>query len=269
MTEATASPSPTIAVEPPGRTSFGSLLAKTEIDTRLFGMVIALAIIWLGFNFMSGGTFITPRNLWNLSVQSSSTAIMATAMVLIIVSRNIDLSIGSMLGFIGYTMAMAQSDWIPHGLGLGFEQPYTWIVVLLFGIAIGAAIGALQGALVSYGGIPAFIVTLGGFLVWRGLIFRYAQGQTISPLDTTFQMLGGGTVGTRVGALGETFSWLLGIIGCVAIVYTLWAGRRRRRRYDFPVRPMWAEVLLGGVGCVAVLAAIWMLNSYPLPPLVA
>jgi D-xylose transport system permease protein len=206
MTEVPAGSIPSVAVAPPPRTSVGSLFRKTEIDTRLFGMVIALAIIWVGFNILSGGTFITPRNLWNLSVQSSSTAVMATGMVLIIVSRNIDLSIGSMLGFIGYTMAIAQSQWIPDTLGLGLDQPYTWILALVIGIALGAAIGAFQGALVSYGGIPAFIVTLGGFLVWRGLIFRYAQGVTLSPLDTNFQMLGGGVVGTRVGALGDVLS---------------------------------------------------------------
>ena len=102
MTEVSAAPSPSVAVAPPPRTSAASLFKKTEIDTRLFGMIIALAIIWIGFNVLSDGNFITPRNLWNLSVQSSSTAIMATGMVLIIVSRNIDLSIGSMLGFIGY-----------------------------------------------------------------------------------------------------------------------------------------------------------------------
>ena len=78
--------------------SLRSLLASTEVDTRLLGMVAALAIIWIGFNLMSGGLFLTPRNLWNLSVQSSSIAIMATGMVLIIVSRNIDLSVGSLLG---------------------------------------------------------------------------------------------------------------------------------------------------------------------------
>ena len=170
---------------------------------------------------------------------------MATGMVLIIVSRNIDLSIGSMLGFVGYTMAMLQSDWLPKGLGLGFEQPYTFVVALALGVALGAAIGALQGFIVSYGQVPAFIVTLGGFLVWRGLIFRYAQGQTIAPLDTNFQMLGAGTVtanGVRVGALGEQASWILGIVICVGIVYSLWTGRRRRQRYGFPLRPMWAEV---------------------------
>src|ERR1700682_3524058 len=204
-------------------------LRVLEIDTRMLGMLGALLIIWIGFNILSGGTFLSPRNLWNLSVQSASIAIMATGMVLIIVSRNIDLSVGSMLGFLGYTMAMLQAILIPHSVGLGFGQPYTWVVTLVVGIALGFAIGGLQGFIVAFGGVPSFIVTLGGLLVWRGLLFRYAQGQTIAPLDTTFQMLGGGTVGTRVGALGEWPSWILGALICLGIVGTLIASRRRKR----------------------------------------
>ena len=244
-------------------------LAYLEIDTRLVGMLVALLVIWVGFNAVSGGTFLTARNLWNLSVQSASIAIMATGMVLIIVSRNIDLSVGSMLGFLGYTMAMLQAVWIPQSLGLGLERPFTWVVTLVIGILFGAAIGAFQGFIVAYGGVPSFIVTLGGLLVWRGLIFRYAQGQTIAPLDTNFQMLGGGTVGTRVGALGEVLSWVLAFGLSAGIVYTLFMSRRRRRRYGFPVRPMWAEVMLGVVGCAIVLGVIGVANSYPLPPNVA
>src|SRR6266550_2481500 len=221
-----------------------SLLRPLEVDTRLLGLVGALAVIWVAFDVLSAGTFLSPRNLWNLSVQSASIGIMATGMVLIIVSRNIDLSVGSMLGFLGYTMAMLQAVWIPQSLGLGFEKPYTWIVALVVGIALGAL--------------------LGGLLVWRGLIFRYAQGQTIAPLDTTFQMLGGGVVGTRVGALGEWPSWGLGAVICVAIVL-LQIAARRRRRYGFPVRPMWAEVLVGAVTCGVVLGTVWVANSYPLP----
>lgn len=245
------------------------VLQALEIDTRMLGMIAALIVIWIGFNVLSGGTFLSARNLWNLSVQSASIAIMATGMVLIIVSRNIDLSVGSMLGFLGYTMAMLQSVWIPQSLGLGLEQPYTWVVTLVFGIALGAAIGGLQGFVVAFGGVPSFIVTLGGLLVWRGLIFRYAQGQTIAPLDRTFQMLGGGTVGTNVGALGEWPSWILGVVISLGIVGTLIASRRRKRRYGFPVRPMWAEVLVGVVACGIVLGTVWVANSYPLPPAVA
>ena len=235
----------------------------------MLGLIGALAVIWIAFDIVSGGTFLSPRNLWNLSVQSASIGIMATGMVLIIVSRNIDLSVGSMLGFIGYTMAMLQAVWIPQNLNLGFGQPYTWIAALLAGILLGAFIGGLQGFIVAFGGVPSFIVTLGGLLVWRGLIFRYAQGQTIAPLDTTFQMLGGGVVGTRVGALGEWPSWGLGAVICVAIVLLQIAARRRRRRYGFPVRPMWAEFLVGAVTCGVVLGTVWVANSYPLPVNVA
>jgi len=250
-------------------TPAASVLRSLEIDTRMLGMLAALIVIWVAFNVLSGGTFLSARNLWNLSVQSASIAIMATGMVLIIVSRNIDLSVGSMLGFLGYTMAMFQAVWVPQSLGLGLEQPYTWVVTVVIGIVLGAAIGGLQGFVVAYGGVPSFIVTLGGLLVWRGLLFRYQQGQTIAPLDRTFQMLGGGTVGTNVGALGEWPSWILGAVLCLGIVGTLIASRRRKRRYGFPVRPMWAELLVGAVTCGVVLGTVWVANSYPLPPAVA
>ena len=262
MTEANAAQSATR--EPPNR-SLRSLLFAMELDTRLLGMLVALAVIWVTFHLWSGGNFITARNLWNLSVQSASIAIMATGMVLIIVSRNIDLSVGAVLAFVGYTMAMVQAEWIPKTLGLGFDQPYTWLVALAVGVVLGAAIGGLQGVLVAYGGVPSFIVTLGGLLVWRGLIFRYQQGQTVAPLDGIFQLLGGGPK----GALGAEFSWLVGAVACAGILYTLWASRRRRRRYDFPVRPMWAEVLIGAVVVVVLLGAVWVANSYPWPPALA
>jgi D-xylose transport system permease protein len=239
-----------------------SLLAAAEIDTRLIGMIAALVIIWVGFNIISGGNFLTPRNLFNLSVQSASIAIMATGMVLIIVSRNIDLSVGSVLAFVGYTMAMAQTDWLPNALGLGLGHPATWIIVLIMGVIIGAGIGAIHGFIVAYGGVPSFIVTLGGLLVWRGLIFRYQQGQTIAPMDPTFRLLGGGG---PEAALGATLSWVLGAVICVGIGYTLFMARRRRRRYGFPLRPMWAEVAIALVSFGVVLAAVAVANAYPWP----
>jgi D-xylose transport system permease protein len=263
MSEATAVP-PTTTGEPRSR-SWRSALTALELDTRLLGMIGALAVIWVFFHIVSGGNFITPRNLWNLSVQSSSIAIMATGMVLIIVSRNIDLSVGSMLGFIGYTMAMVQVQWLPNALGVSYNEPWIWVVALAVGLALGAVVGGVTGFIVSYGGVPSFIVTLGGLLVWRGLIFRYAQGQTLAPLNETFQLFGGGPK----GSLGDTLSWVLGALACAGIVYTLWAGRRRKRRYGFPVRAMWAEVAVGVVGCAAVLVAVWVANSYPWPPALA
>jgi D-xylose transport system permease protein len=237
------------------------LLATAEIDTRLVGMFAALAIIWILFNIVSDGLFLTPRNLWNLSVQTSSIGIMATGMVLIIVSRNIDLSIGSILGFTGYAMVMLQAIWLPTTLGLGLNQPWYWVVALAFGIALGAGIGAFQGVIISYLKVPAFIVTLGGLLVWRGLIFELQSGQTIAPVDPTFRLLGGGPT----GSIGDTGSLIFGLIACLGIVATLIAGRRRRAKYGFPLRPIWAEITIAIVGCAAVIGFVWVANSYPWP----
>src|SRR5882672_12709926 len=214
------------ALPPPSERSFAALLRSLDVDTRLIGMIVALGIIWIGFQIGSGGLFLTSRNLWNLSVQSASIAIMASGMVLIIVSRNIDLSVGSLLGFLGYTMAMVQAQWIPNALHLGFNQPYTWLVALAVGLVVGAVIGGFQGLIVAYGRVPSFIVTLGGFLVWRGLIFRFAQGQTLGPMDSTFQIIGGAP---GVGSAGELTSWIIGILACVAIVFSIMSSRRRRR----------------------------------------
>jgi D-xylose transport system permease protein len=266
MSEATTTPSAAEGQATGGGSQGGrsvrSVLSALELDTRLLGMIVALAVIWVFFNILSGGNFITPRNLWNLSVQSSSIAIMATGMVLIIVSRNIDLSVGSMLGLIGYIMAMIQVIWLPQVFGVSYHEPWIWVVALGAGIAIGAGIGAISGTIIAYLGVPSFIVTLGGLLVWRGLIFRFQQGQTLAPLNDIFALLGGGPK----GSLGDTFSWILGGLICLGIIYTLWAGRRRKRRYGFPARPLWAEVLVGVIGCAAVLATVYLANSYTWPP---
>lgn len=237
------------------------LVAATEIDTRLAGMLVALAIIWIGFNIVSGGLFLTPRNLWFLSVQTAVIAIMATGMVLVIVSREIDLSVGSSLGFIGYAMAMLQSEWIPNSLGLGYEQPYTWIVTVIFGLALGALIGGIHGWTIAYVGVPSFIVTLGGLLIWRGLIFRFNQGQTVAPLDPTFELLGGGPE----GSLGEAGSYALGLLACLVIAFSVITTNRRRRRYGFPERPRWAQVAVVVAGVIAVMGFVWVMNQYPWP----
>jgi D-xylose transport system permease protein len=246
------------------RTSWKELNRTFELDTRLLGMIAAIAVIWLGFHLMSDGKFITSRNLWNLSVQSASIAIMATGMVLIIVTRNIDLSVGSLLGFLGYTMALVQTDGMISLFGLNVTidglkgEWYTWIVAVALGVALGAFIGLIQGSLVAYIGIPAFIVTLGGYLAWRGLIFRTGgkQGQTLSPLDETYRYLGG----APERSLGDWKSWLLAILVCAGIILSLLLSRRRRQTHGLAVRPVWADATLGVVGCGAVLLGVWWIT---------
>lgn len=243
----------------PARRSFRKLVRATEIDTRMLGMLALLLVIWVGFNALSDGTFLTPRNMWNLTVQTSVVAIMATGMVLVIVSRNIDLSVGSMLGFLGMFIALLQREWLPQLIG--FDQWYTWIIALAAGLLLGAIVGMLQGAVVAYAAVPSFIVTLGGLLVWRGLAWVMASGRTIAPMDSSFQLLGGGARGN----VGGTVSWIIGAVACIAIVLLLVSRRRTRVKFGFRVRPLWVDLALGLVGCGAVLFAVWYLNRYSLP----
>ena len=245
------------ATEAPTRQA--TLLRSLEIDTRLLGMLGAVLVIWIAFHIWSGGTFLTPRNLWNLTVQTSAVAIMATGMVLVIVTRNIDLSVGSMLAVIGMAMALLQAEILPDWLG--FDHWATWIIALLAGIALGAVLGAFQGAIIAYVGVPSFIVTLGGLLAWRGVAWWMASGRTIAPMDSTFQLLGGGARGN----IGGTWSWVVGIVACVGIITVLVTGRRRRLKFGFALRPNWADISIGVVGCGVVLGAVGYLNRYFLP----
>src|SRR5437764_10860108 len=153
-----------VAVESPLKRFFRA----TEIDTRLLGMVGALLLIWVGFQifgqYWTGeGVFLTPRNLWNLLVQTSAIAVMSTGMVLIIVMRHIDLSVGSMLSFIGVVTGVAQVYWLAPWLGS--DNPFILVIGVVVALGMGALVGAFNGFLVAYAGIPSFIVTLGWLIV--------------------------------------------------------------------------------------------------------
>lgn len=239
-------------------------LQATEINTRLLGMIGALLLIWGGFHlygavFNGQGAFITPRNLWNLMVQTSSIGIMATGMVLVIVTRNIDLSVGSLIGVTGMAMGLLQVEILPNIVGIGHWS--VWVITAIVGLALGTLIGALQGWLIAYRGIPSFIVTLGGLMVWRGMAFLSAGGKTIAPVDANFALLGGGPYGT-LGAVG---SWIVGALAAAGVIWMIVAGRASRRKHDFPLRPMWAEYVLGALGVGLIAGSVMVVNAYPWP----
>ena len=213
----------------------GRFFKATELDTRMLGMIGALLLIWILFDIFSGGLFLTPRNLWNLSVQTASIAVMATGMVLVIVTRNIDLSVGSVLGFVGMIMAVTQAEILPQYIG--FDNPFTWLIAVLVGVVIGGLIGALHGYVIAYLGVPAFIVTLGGLLVWRGAAWWVTSGRTVAPMDSTFRLIGGGPA----GSIGAMASWIVGLVACAAIIALIASARRQRQRFQFPLRPLWAD----------------------------
>lgn len=245
------------------RSGIGSLVRSSGFDPRLVGMVAALVIIWVGFQIMSGGTFLSSRNLWNLTVQFSSVAIMATGMVLVIVSRNIDLSVGSVLAVVGVAMGLLQAEILPGLIGRG--HPLVWVIALAAGLALGALIGAFQGAIIAYLSVPSFIVTLGGLLVWRGVAFVMSNGRTISPLDPTFRRIGGGSSGT----IGGAWSWVVAFVAVAGVILLLVSARRQRKRFGLQLRPIWAEAVAVAFVGVLVLGGTAVLNRYYLPEALA
>ncbi len=267
MSDASTSSNPAMQEEGPVR----RFMRATEIDIRMLGMAAALILIWCAFDIASGilrgdfggllgGSFLTPRNIWTLLVQTSSIAVMSTGMVLIIVMRQIDLSVGSMLSLIAVAGAVLQVFRLGPLLGVG--HPAIWILGVVSVIAMGAAVGAFNGWLTAYAKIPSFIVTLGGLIAYSGLAFLLARGETVAPMDKTFEIFGGGI---PLSWLGPTMSWLVALIVCAGIVYGIVNGRRQRQRFKFPLRPVWAEVFLAAAGSAAVLGATQIMNSYPWP----
>ena len=235
------------------------LVRSMELDVRLLGMIVALVVIWVVLDLLTGGRFLTPRNLFNLSVQTASVAVMATGMVFVIVTRHIDLSVGSVLGVIAMAMGVLQAELLPEVLG--FNHPATWILTVLAGIALGAAIGGLQGWVIGYLGVPAFIVTLGGLLVWRGAAWWTTTGRTVAPLDTTFVMFGGGIAGT----LGAALSWAFAVAMIALVVYAAINARRRRVLFHFPLKPLWADGVTVGAVSLAIAGFVAVMNAYPVP----
>ena len=120
---------------------------------------------------------------------------MATGMVLVIVSRNIDLSVGSTVGVIAMAYALLMTDWLPNILGIALDSPLMWILALALGLSLAVGIGALQGFIIAYIGVPSFIVTLGGLLSLRGIVWLLSSGAAVSGLNETFQLFGGGAHG--------------------------------------------------------------------------
>ena len=223
------------------------------LDPRMLSMLLALAAIWVVLEVGTGGLFLTPRNLYNLSIQTSVNAIISCGMVFVIVARQIDLSVGSLLAFTGMIITFTQVQWIESHPGVG------WLFSIAVGLAAGGAVGLFQGWWIAYRGLPALVVTLAGLLMYRGAAFQVAEGQTIAPLDETYQRLGGGPV----GSLGVGPSWIAGALGCVWLAWHVWSTRRDSAKYTDEAPPAWIDLIKVALGAAAILGFVAVMVSYP------
>ncbi|HLL75569.1 MAG TPA: sugar ABC transporter permease [Pyrinomonadaceae bacterium] len=229
------------------QTRLGGLKIPTDA-LRAYTMLFALVVIWIAFQWATEGLFLGPRNFSNLMRQAAVTGVLATGMLMVIVAGQIDLSVGSVVGLAGGVAAITQG-WLGWGLAPS----------LAAGVAVGLLIGAAQGALVAYLNIPAFIVTLGGLLAWRGAILGLSKGETIPIVLPGFKAIGQDYVGPSVG-------WALAAVGVAAVAWAAYRRAGARRRYGLEAQGRAATVLRVVLPAGTIVAFVYWMNSYELAP---
>ncbi|MDQ4051599.1 MAG: sugar ABC transporter permease [Actinomycetota bacterium] len=197
-------------------------------NIRQYGMIIALAAIVILFQITTDGILLKPLNVSNLVVQNAQILILAIGMVLVIVARHIDLSVGSVAAFVGAVGAILMT-----------KHDVPWMLAVILCLALGALIGAWHGFWVAYVGIPAFIVTLASMLLFRGLTLVVLEGATVGGLPEGFKDIGNGflpEVGPDTGLHNLTIA--LGLFLVALLVVLDWRKRAASKRYSFEVLPL-------------------------------
>lgn len=227
-----------------------NVLRQLAIDWRLVLMGAVLVATAIVFNILSDGLFLSPENLYNIAQQTAVVGIVATVVVLVIVARHIDLSVGSVMGFVGVLIAT-----------LMYTAGWHWVEASLAGLAVAIAVSLYQGALTAMLGVPSFVVTLGGLMSFRGAAFLVADGKTQPVNDAFFQRLGGGFD----GAIGVQASWALAAVLVAALVLQTVLRRRAKAAYDVPNPPLWLDALVAAVPALIVVGFVATMNAYQIP----
>lgn len=231
-------------------TSSSSLWRNAGIDWRLALMCTVLAVMAAVFHVMSGGIFLKPENLYNIAQQTAVVGIVSTVMVLVIVARHIDLSVGSVMGFVGVLIAYLQ-----------YTSGWSWPASVLAGLAVALLVSVYQGGLTAVLGVPSFVVTLGGLMSFRGAAFLVADGKTQPVSDEFFLTLGGG----YDGAIGTTASWVLGGVVCVGLLLRMLVKRRAKAQHEMPQQPMVVDLLMVAVPALLLLLFVAAMTGYQIP----
>jgi putative multiple sugar transport system permease protein len=220
---------------PPGatpRVPLSQRLSGLGGDARQYGIFGALVLIVLLFQVLTDGRLLMPNNVAALFQQNAYVMILSMGMVMVIVAGHIDLSVGSVVAFVGGVVAISMTDWGLH-----------WALAVLLGLVIGGLVGAWQGYWVAYVGVPAFIVTLAGMLIFRGLALVIV-GETISGLPSEFNKIANGSLPNFLGFLGDmdVVTLLIGGLALAAFVFTQFRARAQLRKHELHVEPTGAFI---------------------------
>ena len=229
-----------------------SLKTLFKNNVREYGMLIALIAIMVFFQITTKGTLMRPVNITNLVLQNSYIVIMALGMLLVIISGWIDLSVGSVVGFIGAVAAV---------LLVRYDVHYMLAILICF--VIGGLIGAWHGFWVSYLKIPAFIVTLSGFLLFRGLTLTLLDGESVGPFPVQFQRMSSGFIPDIFSVPGIHITTLIiGALLSACLIYLDVISRQNQRKYNLEVIPLGLFVVKNAIITGAVMGLCWLMASY-------
>jgi D-xylose transport system permease protein len=229
---------------------FLQAMRRSAIDWRLVFMAVILAVVTIVFHVLSKGIFLSPENLYNVAQQTAVVGIVSTVMVLIIVARQIDLSVGSALGLVGVLIAWLQ-----------YSMNWSWPASCLAGLAVALLVSVYQGWLTAYLGVPSFVVTVGGLMSLRGAAFLVADGKTQPVSNDTFLMLGGGID----GGIGVTNTWILALLASLALIVRMMLRRRASLKHGMSNQALWIDALTVAVPIVLILGFAAVMNQYRIP----
>jgi len=252
ITEPVTPRPPTNADVAPPQTMLGGIKFPTDA-LRAYTMVLALIVIWAIFAYATNGIFLEARNFSNLMRQTAVTGVLAVGMLMVILTGQIDLSVGSLVGLTGSIAAILMT-WM--GMGI--------VPSLAAGIATGIAVGALHGALVAYANIPSFIVTLGGLLAWRGVVKGITKGNTIPAELASFKVIGRSYISPMTG-------YAIAALAVAAIAWLAISRSQARTRLGLAASNTLGTALRIVVPSALVVGFIVELNAYagvPVPVIV-
>nr|MBP9643497.1 sugar ABC transporter permease [Budvicia sp.] len=215
-----------------------------KINLQVFVMLAAIVAIIIFFSVATDGAYISPRNISNLLRQTAITGILAVGMVFVIISAEIDLSVGSMMGLLGGAAAI-------FDVWFGWPLPLTIVVTLVMGLLL----GAWNGWWVAYRKVPSFIVTLAGMLAFRGILVGITNGTTVSPTSNAMSQIGQSYLSDGLG---------FGIGFAVMVLFVIWQWRQRTHRQSLglPVTSKSSDVGRQTMMAIVLLGAIYLLNDY-------
>jgi len=227
-------------------------------NIREYAMVLALIVIMFLFQILTGGVLFMPLNVTNIILQNSYVLILAVGMLLVILTGNVDLSVGSVAAFIGAISAVFM---------VTFKMPV--IIAIPFCLLIGALVGAWQGFWIAYVRMPAFIVTLAGMLVFRGLTMVLLKGQTLAPFDKSFQMIANGFLPNvlNIGGL-NMITIVIGIVLSLVFIYFELKSLKNKKKYNFELLPMGLTIAKIAIIVIAINLLTYNLAAYKGVPII-